>query len=518
LLVVLGAAAAGVRFNDQLVGLTGDNASYILLGRDLLTGQRYENAGYPWGYPALLAPILAAVGTDNLIAAIPWLKLLTILFYIASLPVIYALLRSRQRRVLAFAATMLFAVNLTTLLYANDTMSELPYTFFSFCALLYWQRNIAPWAMDRAVPVVPWRRLALAGLLLVLPYYIRTAGVALLAAPVLVLAAYRRWRAAGALGIGLALGALPWLVGSRGGTQNNYLDQLLVRDPYNPALGSIAGVGEMAGRIWSTLWLYVVEIFPRMLLPEPVPAAVEAVIGPMVAVLMLVGLARALLRRVELPEVYLVLFMLVLAAWPWKADRFILPVYPLLLHYALEGGQWLAGLPRRLRQGRRVTATELSSGVKWGRARVSSVVLAMLVGVLAVPNLYWDGVAGAQNLRYLRGEGPPSGHTPDWIQYFAACRWLKEHTAPGSLIMSRKTTLTELYADRASVQIPLVPPADYPRFLETNHVSYILEDGFVWSVHTRNYLEPALRSWPDLVRLEYATGPPETRIWCVVSK
>src|SRR5213596_1664100 len=62
LLVLLGAVAAGARFNDQLIGLTGDNAEYIILSRALISGSPYANAEYPWGYPALLTPFLAAAG------------------------------------------------------------------------------------------------------------------------------------------------------------------------------------------------------------------------------------------------------------------------------------------------------------------------------------------------------------------------------------------------------------------------------------------------------------------------
>jgi hypothetical protein len=82
--------------------------------------------------------------------------------------------------------------------------------------------------------------------------------------------------------------------------------------------------------------------------------------------------------------------------------------------------------------------------------------------------------------------------------------------------MSRKTTLTELYADRPSVQIPLVPPDEYPDFMRNNLVSYILEDGFVWSTHTRNYLRPALAALPDQQELVMSFGPPATRVWKVV--
>src|SRR5919204_4212589 len=127
LLVAIGAVGALLRFNDQLIGLTGDNAAYILLARDLITRSPYENAVYPWGYPALLSPILAIAGPDNMLAAIPWMKLLTIALFVAALPLIYLLLRTRHPAWAALAATALFAVNDVALSYANDVMSEVPY-------------------------------------------------------------------------------------------------------------------------------------------------------------------------------------------------------------------------------------------------------------------------------------------------------------------------------------------------------------------------------------------------------
>jgi hypothetical protein len=142
--------------------------------------------------------------------------------------------------------------------------------------------------------------------------------------------------------------------------------------------------------------------------------------------------------------------------------------------------------------------------------------MALVTLLIALPNLYWAGVAGAENLRYLQGKVPASGHTPDWQRYFEACVWLKANAPPGSVIMSRKTTLTELYANRPSVQIPLVPPDDYPDFLRDNSVSYILEDSFTWSTHTTNYLRPALAARPGMVELVKTFGPPNTRIWKVV--
>ncbi len=510
LLVAVAAIVVGLRFNDQLVGLTGDNATYILLARDLVTGKPYENAGYPWGYPTLLAPIVAIAGSDNLLAAIPWLKLLTIAFFLLSIPLMYALFRTRHGILASVAPVMLFAVNAGTLYYANDVMSEMPYICVSFGALLYWQKAITPWASGSAPGKekgLPLRKLLLAGLLLAAPYYLRTVGVALLGAPVVLLLVRRRIRAAGVLALGLALAALPWLLWSRSGTLNNYSNQFLMRDPYNPSLGSISSPLEMLGRVAGGLRLYIAQIFPNMLLPEPTRETVLFQLAPVLALLAVGGLALWLVRGVELPEIYALSFLLVIAIWPWTGDRFLLPIYPLLLHYMISGSIWL------YRHFPRPPATSV---VRPPAARNGRWAVVLLLALLALPNLYFAGEAGAQNLSYLRGEAPVSGHTPDWIEYFAACSWLKEHTPPDAVVMSRKTTLTQLYADRPSIQIALMAPRDYPSYIKQNNIDYVLEDAFPWSTHTTNYLRPALRALPGMFKLVYQGGQPTTRIWRVI--
>src|SRR5205085_3468293 len=98
---------------------------------------------------------------------------------------------------------------------ANDVMSEIPYLAVTFAALLLWQRSIEPWLRSRELASTPWSRLLPCGLLFVASYYIRTVGMALLVAPVLVLLWYRRVRPALVLGALFLLLALPWLLASQ---------------------------------------------------------------------------------------------------------------------------------------------------------------------------------------------------------------------------------------------------------------------------------------------------------------
>ena len=501
LLLALGAVAAGVQFNDQLVGLTGDNAQYILLGLSLATGQTYANAEYPWGYPALLTPVLAVTGPENVLAAIPWLKLITILLFLGSLPLIYMLFRARSSALSAFVAAMLFAVNGTTLLYANDVMSEIPFVFVTFAAMLFWQRKLDPWLRDSDSASTPWATLLTVGLLIEAAYYVRTVGLALMGGALLVLLWHRKVRAALVMAVLLGGLALPWLLFSSAAGQPTYTTKLLLRDPYNPQLGQISSVGEFGTRLVTTADLYVSHVFPAMVLPDPAPAPLRSLVAPLLVALMVLGLGWRLATRRGLTEVYTLLFLLVLFAWPWRADRFMLPVYPLLLFFVLEGIAYL------LRAGRSVERMAPA-------ARVTLVTLGVVL--FAMPNLWLAGQAGATNIRYLAGEAPPSGHTPDWQAYFAACDWLNKHTPPGSVVMSRKSTLTQIYAGRPSVLIPLIPPGQYPDFVRQNHVAYIIEDGFAWSTQTVQYLRPALKANPGTFKLvDTITKPVTTRIWQV---
>src|SRR4051794_9511634 len=95
-----GLLLAGLRFND-IFPLNGDNADYLLLARNLVTGLPYDNAGFPWGYPVLLAPGVALFGPTHLLQAVPWLKGLSVLGFLLAIGFLYGLFRTRHNRAIA---------------------------------------------------------------------------------------------------------------------------------------------------------------------------------------------------------------------------------------------------------------------------------------------------------------------------------------------------------------------------------------------------------------------------------
>ena len=560
-LVLTGLLAAAVRFNDQLIGLTGDNANFILLSRSLLLGKAYDNAETPWLYPALLMPFLAVAGPDNALAAIPWMKLLSMLFYALSLPLLYALVREccgrggRHCILTAVGVTALFGLNNIALSYANDVMTEMPYICAATAALLFWQKAVDARTNDRRrlhahahahahtrnehMEQAGWlrslwlwvwwppgasspvRASIIAAIPIVTAYYFRTIGLALMAGAVLTLLWHRRFRAAIASGLTMLVLALPWAYYANTMGRPNYVSKLFLRDPYNPALGYVSGVGEFFMRLLDSANIYLLGIFPNMLLPYPVSEGVRSALAPALLLLIATGLVLRMVRRVELPEVYTLLLLGIIFVWPFRGDRFFLPAYPLVLFYMLTGLMWAITTVTRIaarimigvwsRISFRAESGEHALTPAWP-VRATAISLLLLA---CVPQLWWAAAEGEANALYLAGQAPPPHRTPDWQAYFEACRWLHDHTPPNSLIISRKFTMTTLYANRFSIPLPLRPPPQFIEYIDYHHVDYVLEDAFDWSTQTRDYLRPTLQAFPERFELVGTVGPPATRIWKV---
>lgn len=444
----------------------------------------------------------------------------------------------------AAGVTALFGLNNIALSYANDVMTEMPYICTATAALLFWQkavdaranggREVHASTQDVRMKQAGWLRLpgtstpvtasiiaAIAAIPIVTAYYFRTIGLALMAGAVLTLLWHRRFRAAIASGLTMLVLALPWAYYANTMGRPNYVSKLFLRDPYNPALGYVSGVGEFFMRLLDSANIYLLGIFPDMLLPYPVPEGVRSALAPMLLLLTAVGLVLRLVRRVELPEVYTLLLLGIIFVWPFRGDRFFLPAYPLVLFYMLTGLMWVIAAAARI-------AVRMT-GQAWSKVRfragsgehaltpgwpVRVAVISVLL-LACVPQLWWTAAEGEANALYLAGQAPPPHHTPDWQAYFEACRWLREHTPPDSLIISRKFTMTTLYANRFSIPLPLRPPPQFIEYIDYHHVDYVLEDAFDWSTQTRDYLRPTLQAFPDRFELVGTVGPPTTRIWKV---
>jgi hypothetical protein len=155
-IIVVASAVLSFFMLERDHGWGDDFAAYIMQGRSLVTGQVAEYvqestftraaSGYrfvgpvtvPWGYPLMLAPVIALVGTKILA-----LKGVNTLCYAAFLVVFFFLARTRLRVPESLLLTSVFAFNSTLLRAQNDVISDIAFLLISTLGLLLIELNMA---------------------------------------------------------------------------------------------------------------------------------------------------------------------------------------------------------------------------------------------------------------------------------------------------------------------------------------------------------------------------------------
>jgi hypothetical protein len=383
----LAAAAAGIAavFGLGLLAqvasplrLNVDVVFYLSIAESALAGDgfRYEGESthYPPGYPALLAS-LAWLGLGA-----PWaIVLVNIACLGAGLWAAWRMLLGplQFRPEVAAVACALMPASFAVIKHAPLAMSE-----FVFFALL--MGCLLALASMREAP--GWRRRAalftLAALLAVLAFTVRTAAVALVAALVVAWAPPpERWRAgyrwlrarpmllvaaAAFLGV-MAVTAAIVVIGS------DYVEQLVAQ---HEARG-VAAVLWWSVRSTFTEWGETVINLPFERVRGSIPGArwVFATAGLLAIAAVVSGIFRRRARFGPV-EAFVLAYLGMLLVWPSHDARFWIPLFPLIVAYAVAG----------------------ASGARWGRQRM---VAAVLVG--------WFVIAGTMALAFSTRSSMASG-------------------------------------------------------------------------------------------------------------
>ncbi len=167
----------------------GDFSSYIMQAESLVEGspKQFVEANqftiehstrhigpvaYPWGYPAMLAPVYAGYG-QNMLA----LKSVGAVCFLLFLAVLWAGFRKRHPGVWLWCLVGLFALNPTLLVYLNRIQSDVPFLLFStLCVVL-----IGQFVIERRRFISPGLDGILLGVLIAVACTIRNNGVVLIA-------------------------------------------------------------------------------------------------------------------------------------------------------------------------------------------------------------------------------------------------------------------------------------------------------------------------------------------------
>lgn len=401
-------------------GMVHDDGIYTVTGRSLaatgeyriisLPGEPYQQK-YPIVFPAMLAAVWKVAGEFP--ANIVWMKLVSLLAGAVFLLLTFGMLRAvGASGWTAATITGVCAFLPATGEAANMVMSELPYGAASIGAL---------WLLERSARETPPSGSGVAvGVMAGIAYQIRTVGVSLVIAMIVVLACRRRWRAlaGGILGAGLAVWVCGWWQGPPSKVP-------LVYEYYvNYGDWSLRIARDMGWRFLAVVPLknLVVGLVAavRTALPEWYDISRSALlqIGAMAATLLFwSALILCLVRRWrEAWAIYLLLYFAVILAWPFFAvPRFFVPVLPLMLFAAAEGIRQVRPPARVLR------------------------IAAVFCGALFVASA---GAGGYVRLRDANRE-------PSLRRY----EWIRKNTAPGDVIACVLDPNCFLYTGRKSVSM-----------------------------------------------------------------
>lgn len=459
----------------------GDNAGYLILGDALRSGEGYRDLHLPGTplharYPPFLPLLLAGLGW---IGGVGLAKIAMLLFTATTVWATAHFGRVWVGAGPGIAAAALLAANPTLLEYGHYILSEGPMVLLTVTVL---------WLSTKE----DGRSAAFAMAASVGAFATRTAGMAiLLALPLawLLSGRYRRaaWAACVAVG---TLAAWALYQGWAAADQPGYLAELLLSDPYTPGEGTVSLQG-LIERGAANSWAYVSSVLPAMLFgPASDVGGGRILVGIVVSLAALVGWAQAARECLGAPEIYTILYAGLIALWPsvWTDQRFLLPLFPVLLLLALAA-VWRVPLP------------SFSRWLRW-----AGPALIAILGFAWVVEVTPGRLACAASHRVGRPCDPPASSS-----LYAAAQWARDNTPPEAVIANRKPRLFFRYSRRRGDVYPFsADPATVMEGLEAMGASYVVVDQV--SGTTGRYLIPAIRAFSSRFEVVYESGEPVTVI------
>ncbi len=460
---------------DRVVGLFVDDAVYVLLAKSLATGQGYQliNAPLPGILPVYppVFPFLLSVPyrvfphfPDN----VWWLKSISVA---AMAGVGWASFRHLTRdrgwpRLCSLISALTMTMIPVLVYFATSTvMSECVFMLFQLLAVLTIEAGVRK---ERG----GWRYVLLGAALAAAAFLTRSIGVGVIAAGGVYLLKERRWKSALIFAAAMVLFAGPWMIYSRlhaptaeqralGYNVISYTSQFWHRRAGDTSSGTIHP-RELPDRLWSNAtkiaganmaMLFTPTFFRSSKLSgEEILERADSTrsFSYFLSLLIIVGIATNVRRRIALADLVVVFTLLITIAWPWDTFRFVTPLAPFLLFYLLDALRRVWELIR--------PKVQLQPAPSWQTPMVfASLLLALYL---------FDHVS------YLRQRSDPSpAEYLPWQAIFdehrAELDWIRERTPEDAVIASDNSAMVYLYTGRKSVAIDN-PPGNWENWKQFN--------------------------------------------------
>jgi hypothetical protein len=289
-----------------------------------------------------------------------------------------------------------------------------------------------------------------------------------------------------------------------------YAENIRLVDPFRPELGRasptqlaarlLRNTASMALRLGEGVLAHpmfferLVRRIDRELGWGGIPQWLGAMPSGLLSVLILLGITHLVRQGEWLLALYILgtLGLICLTPWPGEFTRYLGPLTPCLglclslglLHVS----RVLAG---RARGG-------LVVGVVVGGLLATQSYIAYAVYRYEHPKVHWDGPPAAAFRLFFYDDA--------WRSFDACLDWLKAHATAGDVVATSVPQYTYLRTGLQAVMPPMeVEVAEAQRLLDAVPVRYLIVDDFESPDMARRYAAPVVRSRPDL--WELASSP-----------
>lgn len=440
------------------IGVFYDDAQYLVLAKALATGQGYRFINlpgaplathFPPGYPAFLALLwrIAPAFPENVVL----FKFANAVLLAAAGAFAGELARRTLglSRGLAAASALAGTVTVPSLVLSSAVMSE-PLFLALLIPLLAWAERLA--TEEEAPASLP--RAALLGAAIAAIALVRTHGIAVAGAVLLVYVARRRYREAVACATATLIGVAPWMLWVA--THNDALPPL-VRGAY----GSYTAWLAAGWHAWGFQLLAVtvpdnVATIGMTVVRSIVPrgsGTIDLLVGGAFALLTAMGVGVAW-QRMRVTTLFVAGYLAIVLVWPFSPLRFVWGIWPLIMLFPAAGlaAAWQSALVRQRRTAR------------FGAAALAVVVLLGIVAfnVQGYANAWWSSNARFHARRVL-----------------PQLAWVAKATEPDDVVASDAEAAVYLYTDRRTVPVTTFTAGEYVRERtvaeETEVVANLLE-------------------------------------------
>jgi len=425
----------------------GDNVTYILLAKSIISGGGYHeiwtpqntsHTSYPPGYPILLASLMLLFG-DSLFVY----KMLSLVFFLGCVILFWVWIKHRTKDWWYFLPVILFVLSPDVLNSSHLELSEMCFTFFLLLGLFLFDR----WRKEDSVG---W--FFLLSFSTIACFYIRTIGLAAVGGLLIHLVYNRKFSYAGLhlLATIALMGGWFFYTYVNGST---YLEQMLSANAYSSD-ALILSVGGFFSRIWTNIELYWTYLVPYSFFPLLSKPVTWLGLGLGMSVLW------GLKKNWGFAGLIFLCYFGALLIWPeqFTNQRFLLPVLPLLFFFCIEGLHF-----NFLRLAISAGATVCLLVVSLGQISTNK-----------------------------------ADYSPDWKAFFNACEWIKQYTLEDAVILSRKPNMCYYLAERKSIIYPFSTDKVKVRN-SVKQADYVLFDMFDWTNTTQRYLLPVIENDTSLI-------------------